>query len=235
MTVTYHRKVVQGSTEWLEMRRGILTASEMRLIVTPATLKAANNDKAKAHLYTLMAQRLAGYVEPGYQGDDMLRGHEDEIDARFDYQTNYAPLENCGFITNDRWGFTIGYSPDGLVNDDPEGEGLIEIKSRKHALLVKDIIEAIGKGQVPADFMVQVQTGLLVSERNWLDFMDRSAGLPMPTLRIYPDPKVQAAIVDIATDFEISLANKMLEFKAVMGSGLRLLATERREEKEIHL
>ena len=34
MTVTYHRDVEQGSIQWFELRRGILTASEMKLIVS---------------------------------------------------------------------------------------------------------------------------------------------------------------------------------------------------------
>src|SRR3546814_6407235 len=70
--------LIQGSEEWLQARCGLLTASEMKLIVTP-TLKAANNDKTRTHLYELLAQRVTGYVEPHYISDDMLRGMDDEI------------------------------------------------------------------------------------------------------------------------------------------------------------
>lgn len=230
MGVTYHPQVVQGSTEWLEMRRGLLTASEMKLIITP-TLKMASNEKERAHLYTLLAQRIVGYVEPGYIGDDMLRGHEDEVDARIAYQTNYAPLEDCGFITNDKFGFKIGYSPDGLVGAD----GVIEVKSRKHKFQIETILEYVAADTAPAEFMIQVQTGLLVSERKWCDFISYSAGLPMATVRIYPDPKIQEAIVEVATAFEVRMAKKYLEFEAVMNSSARLLATERRTELEITL
>jgi hypothetical protein len=98
MTVTYHNDVVQGSTEWLQMRCGLLTASEMKLIITP-TLKIASNEKERAHLYTLLGQRICGYTEDSYEGYDMLRGREDEIDARIKYSENYAPVDDCGFIT----------------------------------------------------------------------------------------------------------------------------------------
>jgi hypothetical protein len=127
MTVTYHNDVVQGSTEWLQMRCGLLTASEMKLIITP-TLKIASNEKERAHLYTLLGQRICGYTEDSYEGYDMLRGREDEIDARIKYSENYAPVDDCGFITNDKWGFTIGYSPDAMKSHlagqwpDEEGE-----------------------------------------------------------------------------------------------------------------
>ena len=33
--VKYHHDIVQGSDEWLAARCGLLTASEMKLIVTP--------------------------------------------------------------------------------------------------------------------------------------------------------------------------------------------------------
>jgi hypothetical protein len=161
MTITYHPDLIQGSDEWLAARCGILTASEMKLIITP-TLKIASNEKERSHLYELMAQRITKYVEPHYVSDDMLRGQDDEIEARMLYSKHYSPVEEMGFITNDRWGFTIGYSPDGLVGND----GLIECKSRRQKFQVETIVESAP----PVDFMLQVHTGLLVSERDWLDF-----------------------------------------------------------------
>lgn len=230
MTIIYHRELAQGSNEWLELRRGKLTASEMCLLVTPATMKAASNDKSRAHLYTLVSQRIAGYVEDTFQGYDMLRGHEDEIDARIAYAANYAPVEDCGFITNDRWGFTIGYSPDGLVGED----GLIETKSRKHKFQVETILKSVAEDTAPAEFMIQCQTGLLVAEdRKWLDFNSYSAGLPMATIRVHPDQKIQEAIVDIATDAEIKINQMHAEYQRVCKSGVRLIPTERRYEQEI--
>lgn len=229
MTIVRHDNVVQGSIEWHEMRRGLLTASEMKLIITP-TLKVAANDKERAHLYHLMSQRIAGYVEDTFEGYAMLRGREDEVDAKIAYSNNYAHVEDCGFITNDKWGFKIGYSPDGLVSHD----GSIEAKSRAHKLQIETILEHAVMQTVPPDFVIQCQTGLLVSEREWLDFISYSAGLPMITIRTYPDPVIQAAIVAAATAFEERIAKRMDEFTNILTSGeVRLLATERRIEREI--
>jgi len=124
--IKVYQEVLQGSDEWYEMRRGLLTASEMKLIITP-TLKVASNERERSHLFELMAQRITGYVEPSYIGDDMMRGWDEEIEARKLYSEKYAPVQEVGFITNDKFGFVIGCSPDGLVGDD----GLIECKSRK--------------------------------------------------------------------------------------------------------
>ena len=107
--IKYFFDIEQGTEEWLAMRCGIQTASEMKLIVT-TTLKPASNDKERAHMYELLGQRITGYVEPRYIGDDMLRGQWDEVEARIKYREHFAPVTECGFVTNDDHGFVIGYS-----------------------------------------------------------------------------------------------------------------------------
>ena len=220
---TIHADLLQGSDEWLQARCGILTASEMKLIITP-TLKAAKNDKASAHLYELLAQRITGYVEPRYISDDMLRGQQDEIEARMLYAKHYAPVDEVGFITNDKWGFTLGYSPDGLVGDD----GLIEVKSRRQKFQAETIIS----GAVPEDYRIQIQTGLLVSGRKWCDFISYCGGMPMVTIRVEADADMQAAIVEAATAFEKALAKQMADYRTSL-NGSRLIPTQRRIEQEM--
>ena len=225
MAITYHENVEQGSDEWLAMRCGLLTASEMKHVITP-TLKSANNEKTRAHLYELLAQRVTNYVEPVYISTDMLRGTEDEFYARQAYAQHHAPVEQVGFITNDRWGFTIGYSPDGLVGSD----GLIEVKSRRQKYQVQSIIENLTGGTIPADYVMQAQTGLLVSEREWLDFISYSGGLPMCVVRVWPDDAIQGAIIEAAAAFEHKLA-ECLEIYRSASAGL--IPTERRIEQEM--
>lgn len=223
--MVHHADLIQGSEAWLECRCGLLTASEIKLIVTP-TLKPASNDKERSHLYELLAQRVTGYVEPHYISDDMLRGTVDEIEARSLYAEKNGPVQEVGFITNDIWGFTIGYSPDGLVGDD----GLIECKSRRQKFQIETIIE----NDVPVEHVLQVQTGLLVSGRKWLDFISYSGGLPMLTVRVWPDPVVQAGIITAAAAFEERLAVKLMRYRGALESDdMRLIPTERRIEQEM--
>ena len=227
--IKYHTDLIQGSDEWLAAPCGLLTASEMKLIVTPNTLKIADNDKCRAHLWELLAQRITKHVEPHYISEDMLRGIDDEVFARALYAEKYAPVSDMGFITNDRFGFTIGVSPDGLVCDD----GMIEIKSRRQRFQTETIIENVLEGTVPTDFGIQVQTALLVSERKWLDFISYSGGQPMVTIRVYPIVEVQDAIVEAARAFETKLAAKMKRYEAVLQSDARLIPTERRVVQEM--
>ena len=114
-TMKIYDNLIQGSDEWFQARLGMLTASEMKKIVTPTTIKASNNDKTRAHLYEVAAQRITQHIEPTYIGDDMIRGWEDEELALAEYSKAYDAVTKCGFIVNDKWGFPIGYSPDAFA------------------------------------------------------------------------------------------------------------------------
>lgn len=230
MTITYHTDLIQGSEDWHAARCGLLTASEMCRIITP-TLKVAENPKSRAHLWELLAQRITSYVEPSYVSDAMLRGHEDEILARAEYAKHFAPVEECGFVTNDRFGFTLGCSPDGLVGDD----GMIECKSRGQKFQVQTIVEYHESGNAPEDFMLQVQTAMLVTERRWCDLISYSGGLPMATMRVHADRKVQDAITDAAAKFEARISACLADYRDALASDPTLIPTERTVEQEMIL
>jgi len=226
MSVRHHAALVQGSDDWLAARCGLLTASEMKRIISPKKLEYAQNETSRGHLYDLLAQRITRYVEPAYVSDEMLRGHEDEIDAKALYRRHYAPVEDVGFITNDKWGFTLGYSPDGLVGED----GQIEVKGRRQKFQVETIIANL----MPAEHLIQVQTGLLVSERKWCDFISYCGGIQMLTLRVYPDRVVQSAIEEVAAAFHEELEYLLTQYQARLADkAARLIPTERRIIQDI--
>src|SRR5690606_34591720 len=177
---------------WHAARCGLLTASEVDRIITPK-LKIADNTKKRAHLWELAAQRVTNYVEPQYISDAMLRGHEDEILARALYSEKYESAEEVGFVTNDKWGFTLGASPDGLVGS----EGMIECKSRCQKYQVQTIVEEFtGVARIPEEYWLQVQSQLLVTGREWCDFISYSGGLPMAVVRVEADQSTQDAIIE---------------------------------------
>jgi len=227
--IIYYKEMIQGSEAWHSIRCGLPTASEMKLLVTP-TLKVAANEKERAHMWELLAQRLTKHVEPRYISDDMLRGQEDEIEAVALYAKTYEPVERVGFVTNDRWGFTIGYSPDALVGAD----GLVECKSRGQKYQIQTIVDYVSADKIDPDFMIQVQTGLMVSERKWCDLISFCGGLPMATVRVYPDEKIQKAILEAVTAFEERLAIAMRKYGEVVSSSKRLIPTIRRITEEIY-
>lgn len=188
--VTYHNTFEQGSLQWMEARKGIISASNVKHMVTP-TLKIANNDKMRAYTARLMADRTTDFIEENYVSFDMQRGKEDEIYARALYSETYEKVEECGFVTNTSLGFVLGYSPDGLVGEN----GQIEVKSRLSALHFKAVMEDMIEGRVPKDDVLQVQAGLLASGRKWCDYIVYSGGLRMVKVRATPDPATHEAIL----------------------------------------
>jgi hypothetical protein len=226
--VQIHCDYEQGSAKWLEARCGMLTASEFDRIITP-TLKVANNVKSRAHLWEMAAQRISGYVEPQYVSDAMLRGQEDEILARDDYVKHFAPVEQCGFVTNSKWGFTLGCSPDGLVGED----GVIECKSSCQKLHVQRLVEHAETGKAPEEFMLQVQGILLVTERSWCDLLLRCGGLPQKRIRVDADPDIQNAIIDAAAKFESRINEVVASWHGLLASDRELIPTERIIEQEM--
>jgi predicted phage-related endonuclease len=218
MSAVYHHDLIQGTDDWIQARNGLLTASEMKLILTP-TRKIANNDKTRAHVYEIAAQRISGFTEQGYMSYDMERGIIDEVAARELYGQHCAPIIECGFVT----GRGMGYSPDGLVGDD----GLIEIKSRLQKYQIKTVCENC----IPEDYILQIQTGLLITGRKWLDFISYSAGLPMVIMRAYPDTALQGAILEAATQFEAQVQDVIDTYTSNITPAWP--KTERKPEQEI--
>lgn len=196
MKTHYYYDIEQGSDEWMDIRRGLLTASEMKQLVTP-TLKVASNDKQRTILLEIIAENISGYTEPTFISADMERGHFDEGIARDLYSEHYAPVTECGFITSVTDDYVIGYSPDGLVGDD----GLIEIKSRRQ----KYQVQTISNDTVPKEHMMQLQTGLFVTGRKWIDYVSYCEGLPMFVKRVEPDEATFEALQEAVSQFYMQL------------------------------
>lgn len=194
MSVEIFADLEQGTDEWLEARRGILTASTVRHALT-GTGAVAKNDRQRALWWRLLAERLTGRIEEVPQTAAMRRGHLDEPIAREAYgAANFVVVDQVGFIRRDEPDWTLGFSPDGLVGD----AGIIEIKSRTPQYHVKTVLS----GEVPGEHKAQVQAGLLVTGREWCDYVSFSAGLPLCTIRVTPDPDWQAAIITAAKAFK---------------------------------
>lgn len=224
--LTTYADLKQGTEEWLQARCGILTASVIGKLLTP-TGKSAKNEVSRRLLNNLLAQRVNKCVERQPQTAAVQRGTEDEIYAKIAYANNIGPVSDVGFMVEDAWGFPIGYSPDGLVGD----VGLLECKSRAHGLQ----IDVICGQEVPPEYMAQIQCGLMVSGRLWLDFISFPAmgGGKMMVKRVYPDTIMQNALLEAATVFEADLATRMAEYEAALQNpGLRFIDVEMRAFEE---
>lgn len=221
MTLTTYAELEQGSQEWLDARCGLLTASTIGKLITPSTLKVADNETSRGLTMTLAAERITGHVDYVYPTADMQRGTDDEPFARAVYAEHLAPVEEVGFVTLEQDGYTIGYSPDGFVGDD----GLIEIKSRKPEKHIAHVLD----GKPPVYNMAQMQAGMFITGRKWCDYISFSAGLPLWPHRVFPDPRWFAAIEAAAKAFEINVTKIINNFNAATEG---LPKTERRASIE---
>ncbi|MBT2265878.1 lambda exonuclease family protein [Rhodococcus erythropolis] len=212
----------QGSEEWHAQRRGIVTASVVGQLVTTKTLKPASNDVSRGLTRLLVAERITGWTDPMYVSDDMLRGIEDEPKARDKYSEHYAPVREIGFMIREDHDVKIGYSPDGLVGDD----GLIEVKSRRQ----KKHLETILADEPPAENLGQMQCGLLVSGREWCDYISYCGGMPLWVKRVFPDQRWFDAILAAVDAFEENAA-EMIRLYDERTVGLPM--TERTVEMEM--
>lgn len=220
MTLHYY-DVEQGEPEWLELRRGLITASEMKLLMSPKG-KVADNDKSRAHLYELAAQRVSGFVEPHYISDDMLRGIENEQIAREAYESEHGPVTERGFYVLERDGMRIGYSPDGETFDG----GLIEIKDRRQHHHLRVVLS----GEAPEEHMLQMQTGLLVTGKPYIDYVQQCLGLPLMVKRVFPDPVMHDAIWNTCVSAESKINEFVTQFKEITRDWIK---TERVAEMEV--
>lgn len=225
MALREYPDVLQHSDEWLAVRRGIVTSSVVGRLITPAKLAPAKNEAARNVVAAIVAERITGRTDDdGAVSWDMLRGREHEPYARDAYSTHHAPVREMGFMARDDWGFSIGWSPDGLVGDD----GCIEIKCPR----AKRHLATIVADEVPAEHTAQIQTALLVSGRDWCDFVSFCGGMPLYRKRVLPDPAWHAAIVAAVTEFEAHAAQMAAAYRAAT---VGLPATEAIPDLEVVL
>lgn len=204
MTLTTYSDVQQGTPEWDDLRRGVLTASAVGRLLTP-TLKVADNDTSRALTATLAAERIAGFTEDGPITSDMWRGRDLEPYARDHYSGHYQQAVEVGFMRRDETNWQLGLSPDGLVGTD----GGVELKCPRS----KQHINWTLANQVPAQHMAQTQAALLVSGRAWWDFCSYVPGLPLFVKRVTPDPDWFAAIIAASIQFEENAAHMVAAYQ----------------------
>lgn len=174
----------------------------------PPTYVAATGDTARGLVMALAAERIAQHTEDTFVSSDMWRGIEAEPYARDVYAEHCTnePVDECGFMVREFDGFSIGYSPDGLVGDD----GLIEIKAPRQ----KGHLTNVTSGEVPGYYMAQLQTALLVSGRKWIDFVSYNGGMHLWPKRVTADPAWQAGILAAAQKAESDIAEIVAKYEA---------------------
>lgn len=174
-------KVEQNSDEWFALRRGKFTASTFKDL-----FMGENTQGYKDAIYKVAFERLTNTSPESFTNEYMQRGTELEPEARawYEFEKNVEVIK-AGFFEYNDW---IGASPDGLVGD----SGLIEIKCPKFSTMMDYLI----KKELPKTYYYQVHGQLLVTDRQWCDFLAYHPSLPKFVLRVERDKKIDDEILD---------------------------------------
>lgn len=187
----------QGSAAWFQIRAGIPTASNFS-----AVLAKGEGKTRRSYMCRLAAEIVTG--EPGetFTTAAMDRGKVMEAEARQLYEfVHDAPLRQVGFVLNDG----VGWSPDSLIGDN----GGVEIKSQRADLLVETLL----KDEFPPEHKAQVQGGLWVGERDWIDLVVYWPKMPLFVKRVGRDEPYIANLKSEVTRFRDDLIGLVAKIK----------------------
>jgi putative phage-type endonuclease len=164
--------IIQGSLEWLELRRGFVTASRVADIL--AKTKTGPSASRQNYLIELALQRVTGVVEESYQNEAMLRGTQEEPLARDAYQKETKTfVEELPFVKHKtiEW---FGCSPDGIIRKQDGTYNLLEIKnpnSATHWSYIK-------AGEPPTKYKIQMMAQMACTGADWCDFYSYDSRMP---------------------------------------------------------
>jgi len=159
--------IEQGTDEWLELRRGKVTASRVADIL--AKTKSGASASRQNYLIELALQRTTKTIEQSYTNAAMEWGTATEPQARVAYEVaTHNFVDQVPFVDHSTIkGF--GCSPDGLV-----GEGLIEIKCPNSATHW----EYFKAKEPPKKYFIQMQAQMAVTGAKWCDFVSFDPRMP---------------------------------------------------------
>ena len=158
--------VEQNSEEWLELRKGKVTASYFPIIM--ANDGKAFGEPAKRYALKLALERKTGRrIEAGFSNEHTERGHALEPVARMRYESEYfTQITNGGFFDL----VSYGDSPDGLICQD----GVIEIKS----VIASTHYETLNRNAPDPAYKWQIVGHLFCTKRKWCEFVSYCEDFP---------------------------------------------------------
>ncbi len=189
-----YRDLIQGTTEWKQVRCGVPTASQFHRIVTPS---GGLSKSAPMYMLELLAERITGEQADDFESEWMQRGSELEAEAVNFYQfTNDVETEKVGFILDEAIG--IGCSPDRLVGD----VGMLEVKTPKPAVHVGYLLQS---GAAYKEHRTQVQAQLWIANREWNDLLSYNPTMPPAQHRFERDAPFLKSMEEIVATFCLEL------------------------------
>lgn len=199
MSPIYHH-VMQKEEDWLRLRIGKVTASELDSLVTPE-FKIRDGATPYTYLCEKVAEAYKGNPLPGFTAFATEQGELLEMEARGWYCMEFDDhkIHNVGFVEHESG--RCGCSPDALLGD----EGGLEIKCPQPTNHVRYLLD----GTLPKDYAAQVHMSLYVTGRKFWRFVSYHRGYPAFVLNVERDEtiivKIDAALAQFYTRFDAAM------------------------------
>ncbi len=194
---------LQGSDEWLALRVGKVTASELDRIVD-SKFEPRTGEMPKTFLYEKAAEAFRGQPLPGFSSWETEEGQAIEDEARrwFAAFTSHK-VRTVGFVETDDGLF--GASPDGLLDED----GGLELKAPQVTNQIRYFLE----GRVPPAYLAQVHGCLYATGRPWWAFVSYRRHYPAFVIKVERDEEICAKIETAVRAFHVKLAAALAKLR----------------------
>ena len=190
----------QGTDEWFQARVGVVTASELKNLMTPKLEpRKRDSDMVQSYLARKLAEKWTGEPLPDLfrPTGEMEQGSIRESMARPWFESErQCDVRTVGFVTTDDG--RCGCSPDGLIGDD---SGL-EIKCPRMETHVRYLI----RGEVPDDYITQVCMSMYVTGRPQWVFCSYRPGFPGLIVPVLADARTNDRIANT-----LGIFNEMMD------------------------
>ena len=191
----------QRTDEWFAARIGKVTASRVADVV--AKTKTGYGASRANYMADLVCERLTGRKGEGFTNAAIEWGIEQEPHARAAYEARTGLLvAEVGLATHPGIEAS-GASPDGMVKDAGQPDGLIEIKCPNTATHLDLLLDET----IPGKYITQMQWQMACTGTEWCDFVSYDPRLPEHLqLFIKRVPRDDAAIAHLETEVKTFLA-----------------------------
>lgn len=172
-------------------------------------------DTAKSYMMEVMASTITEQDKVGGKSAAMERGVDKESDAIDAYAAaKFTEVAQGRLLL--RTSDLIAATPDGFVEEDEDGPGLIEVKcpeSKRH-------LETWLSRELPSDYLEQVQGQMWVAGRSWCDFVSYDDRFPVPMrlviIRVHRDEEYLASLKAKVTAFAQEVGAKLAQIRGFL-------------------
>lgn len=171
--------VDQNTDEWFDIRRTLVTSSELNNVLMDDNKAGYQNYKAQKVL-----EILTGITPERFGGNKYTDwGHDTEDLAALEYTLRTGnEVRKCGIFVH-KW-LKLGDSPDLMVIDQP---GCVEIKAKNSA----NHLKILKTNKLPNEYRAQVQNHIQMTNSEWCDFVSYDPDFPtnaqLVIIRVFKD------------------------------------------------